>query len=60
MLSKEEVFEALTTWNYWDSPLPETVSRPVYEKEIAVVSIFLCEIIKSHFFKKWQVFPYFS
>lgn len=35
MLSKEEIFEALTAWNYWDRPLPETVSRPVYEKEIA-------------------------
>ena len=35
MLRKEEIFEALTTWNYWDRPLPETVSRPVYEKEIA-------------------------
>ncbi len=35
MLSKEEVFEALAAWNYWDSPLPETVSRPDYEKEIA-------------------------
>lgn len=35
MLSKEEVFEALITWNYWDRPLPETVSRPVYEKEMA-------------------------
>ncbi|MCK5506428.1 MAG: ATP-binding protein [Thermodesulfovibrionia bacterium] len=35
MLSKEEIFEALTTWNYWDKPLPKSVSRPVYEKEIA-------------------------
>ena len=35
MLSKEEIFEALTTWNYWDRLLPETVSRPVYENEIA-------------------------
>ena len=34
MLSKEEIFETLTDWNYWDNPLPETVSRPVYEKEI--------------------------
>ncbi len=34
MLSKEEIFEALTTWNYWDRPLPATVSRPVYEKEM--------------------------
>jgi len=35
MLSKEEIFEALTSWNYWDRALPETVSRPAYEKEIA-------------------------
>jgi uncharacterized protein len=34
MLSKEEIFETLTEWNYWDTPLPETVSRPVYEKKI--------------------------
>lgn len=35
MLSKEEIFEILTDWNYWDGPLPETVSRGGYEKEIA-------------------------
>ena len=34
MLSKEEIFETLTEWNYWDNPLPETVSRPVYEREV--------------------------
>ncbi len=35
MLSKEEIFETLAEWNYWDKPLPKTVSRAVYEKEIA-------------------------
>ncbi len=35
MLNKEEIFEALAIWNYWDKPLPQTVSRPVYEAEIA-------------------------
>lgn len=35
MLSKEEIFETLTEWNYWDNPLPKTVSRPAYEKKIA-------------------------
>jgi hypothetical protein len=30
MLAKEEIFEALITWNYWDRPLPGTVNRPVY------------------------------
>ncbi len=35
MLSKEKIFEALTTWNYWGTSLPQTVSRPVYEEEIA-------------------------
>ncbi|MEA3545961.1 MAG: AAA family ATPase, partial [Thermodesulfobacteriota bacterium] len=35
MLRKEEIFEILATWNYWDKPLPQTVSRPAYEKEIA-------------------------
>jgi len=34
MLSKEQIFEALTTWNYWDRPWPATINRPVYEKEI--------------------------
>ena len=34
MLSKEEIFEALNEWNYWDNPLPVTVARPRYEKEI--------------------------
>ncbi|MDY0213901.1 MAG: AAA family ATPase, partial [Desulfuromonadaceae bacterium] len=34
MLSKEEIFEALTSWNYWNSPLPETVHRPAYEMQI--------------------------
>jgi uncharacterized protein len=27
-------FEALTSWNYWNSPLPETVHRPAYEMQI--------------------------
>lgn len=35
MLSKEKIFESLTGWNYWDKPLPDTVSRPFYEKEIS-------------------------
>jgi len=35
MLSKEEIFEALTAWNYWQRPLPPTVSRQAYEREIA-------------------------
>ena len=35
MLNKEEIFEILATWNYWDKPLPPTVARPRYEKEIA-------------------------
>ena len=35
MLSKEELFETLADWNYWDKSFPETVNRPVYEKEIA-------------------------
>ena len=35
MLSKEEIFEALAEWNYWDRPLPETVARQDYEAEIA-------------------------
>ncbi len=35
MLSKEEVFEALSSWNFWDRSFPVTVSRPAYEKEIA-------------------------
>lgn len=35
MLSKDEILEVLTTWNYWDSPLPKTVKRPAYEQEIA-------------------------
>lgn len=35
MLKKEEIFEILATWNYWDKPLPQTVCRPAYEKEIA-------------------------
>jgi len=34
MLSKEEIFEALTSWNYWNSPMPETVPRPAYEMQI--------------------------
>lgn len=34
MLSKEEIFEALAEWNYWDRPLPETVARQDYEAEI--------------------------
>ncbi len=35
MLNKEELFETLADWNYWDKSFPETVNRPVYEKEIA-------------------------
>ncbi len=35
MLNKEEIFEALSDWNYWNRPLPETIPRPRYEKEIA-------------------------
>lgn len=35
MLSKEDVFEALSSWNFWDRPFPDTISRPVYEKEIS-------------------------
>ena len=35
MLSKEEIFEVLLDWNYWDKPLPATVSRPLYENEMA-------------------------
>ncbi len=35
MLSKEEIFEVLLDWNFWDKPLPVTVSRPGYEDEIA-------------------------
>lgn len=35
MLSKEELFEALADWNFWDKPLPKTVARHDYETEIA-------------------------
>ena len=35
MLTKEEIFEVLTDWNYWDRPLPATVIRQSYEEEIA-------------------------
>ncbi len=35
MLSKEEIFEVLLDWNFWDKPLPATVSRPLYENEMA-------------------------
>ncbi len=35
MLSKDKTFEVLADWNYWETSLPETVSRPGYEKEIA-------------------------
>ncbi len=35
MLSKEAIFETLSDWNYWDKQLPQTISRPIYEKEIA-------------------------
>lgn len=35
MLSKEQIFEVLTDWNFWDKPLPDTVNRQDYEKEIA-------------------------
>jgi len=35
MLSKEEIFEVLSDWNYWNRTLPATVSRPGYEKEMA-------------------------
>ena len=35
MLNKEEIFEVLSDWNYWDRPLPTTVARPQYEEEIA-------------------------
>lgn len=34
MLSKEEIFEVLTTWNYWNRPMPETIRRPAYEMQI--------------------------
>ncbi len=35
MLNKEEIFEVLSDWNYWNKPLPTTVARPQYEEEIA-------------------------
>jgi len=35
MLSKEEIFEVLSDWNYWDRPLPATISRPRYEEDMA-------------------------
>ncbi|MCK4378900.1 MAG: ATP-binding protein, partial [Deltaproteobacteria bacterium] len=35
MLSKEEIFEVLSDWNYWDRPLPVTISRPRYEEDMA-------------------------
>lgn len=35
MLSKEEIFEVLADWNFWDKSLPTTVTRPDYENEIA-------------------------
>jgi predicted AAA+ superfamily ATPase len=35
MLSKEEIFEALAEWNFWDKPFPETFARQDYEAEIA-------------------------
>ena len=35
MLTKEEIFEVLTDWNYWGRPLPTTVIRQSYNEEIA-------------------------
>ena len=35
MLTKEEIFEVLTDWNYWGRPLPATVIRQSYNEEIA-------------------------
>jgi predicted AAA+ superfamily ATPase len=34
MISKEEIFEALADWNYWDKPHPRSVPRQDYENEI--------------------------
>jgi transposase len=34
MISKEEIFEALADWNYWDKPHPRTVPRQDNENEI--------------------------
>ena len=35
MLNKEEIFEVLNDWNFWNRSLPVTISRIDYEKEIA-------------------------
>lgn len=35
MLNKEEIFEVLNDWNFWNRSLPVTISRTDYEKEIA-------------------------
>lgn len=34
-MEKDKIFTILNDWNSWNKPLPETVSRPLYEQEIA-------------------------
>ena len=34
MLTKEEIFEVLLDWNFWDKPFPSSFSRPYYEDEM--------------------------
>jgi len=33
-MEKEKIIEVLNEWNYWNKPLPNTISRRIYESEI--------------------------
>jgi len=38
MLTKNQIFEILLDWNYWDKEFPKTVPRKSYEKQIERLS----------------------
>jgi len=38
MLTKNQLFEILLDWNYWDREFPKTIQRKSYEKQIAKLS----------------------
>jgi len=38
MLTKNQLFEILLDWNYWNSEFPETIQRKIYENKIERLS----------------------